>query len=256
MSKVYFAFGIHNHQPVGNFDFVFEDAFNKSYLPFIQMLELHPKIRIALHFTGILLDWIRSHHPELIDLVNKLVRRNQIEMMTGGYYEPILSIIPEDDRIGQIRKLTREVSDLFGYQPEGMWLAERVWEPTLPTTLHRAGVKYTIADDTHFKYAGLTDQELNGYYITEDLGNAVALFPISKRLRYTIPFEDPQATIDYLRGFTSGSEKSVIVFADDGEKFGVWPNTYQHVYRDGAFQRSAEIKSSEGENISANRLLF
>ena len=192
MSKVYFAFGIHNHQPVGNFDFVFEDAFNKSYLPFIQLLELHPKIRIALHFSGILLDWIRSHHPELIDLVNKLVRRNQIEMMTGGYYEPILSIIPEDDRIGQIRKLTREVSDLFGYQPEGMWLAERVWEPTLPTTLHRAGVKYTIADDTHFKYAGLTDQELNGYYITEDLGNAVALFPISKRLRYTIPFEDPQ----------------------------------------------------------------
>ena len=240
MSKVYFAFGIHNHQPVGNFDFVFEDAFNKSYLPFLQMLKKHPKIRIALHFTGILLDWIRDHHPELIDMVKKLVLRNQIEMMTGGYYEPILSIIPENDRVGQIMKLTTEVSDLFGYKAEGMWLAERVWEPTLPTTLHRAGVKYTIADDTHFKYAGLTEQELNGYYITEDLGNAVALFPISKRLRYTIPFEDPQATIDYLRGFASGGEKSVIVFADDGEKFGVWPNTYQHVYQNGWLERFFE----------------
>ena len=117
MSKVYFAFGIHNHQPVGNFDFVFEDAFNKSYLPFLQMLKKHPKIRIALHFTGILLGWIRDHHPELIDMVKKLVLRNQIEMMTGGYYEPILSIIPENDRVGQIMKLTTEVSDLGADAP-------------------------------------------------------------------------------------------------------------------------------------------
>ncbi len=233
MNKVYFAFGIHNHQPVGNFDFVFEDAYNNSYLPFLRILEQHPKIRIALHFTGILLDWIKVNHPELIDLVSKLVARNQIEMMTGGYYEPILSIIPEEDRVGQINKLSDEVNRLFGYRPHGMWLAERVWEPTLPSTLYQAHVKYTIADDTHFKYAGLTDNELNGYYITEDLGNAVALFPISKRLRYTIPFEDPQATIDYLSGFASGDGKSVIVFADDGEKFGVWPNTFKHVYEDG-----------------------
>ncbi len=240
MNKVYFAFGIHNHQPVGNFDFVFEEAYNKSYLPFVRILAQHPKIRIALHFTGILLDWIKANRPELIDLLGKLVERHQVEMMTGGYYEPILSIIPEADRLGQINKLSEELHRLFGINPKGMWLAERVWEPTLPSTLHKAGVKYTIADDTHFKYAGLTDNELNGYYITEDLGNAVALFPISKRLRYTIPFEDPQATIDYLSGFASGTEKSVIVFADDGEKFGVWPNTYQHVYEDGWLRRFFE----------------
>jgi len=237
MKKVNFLFGIHNHQPVGNFDFVFKDAYQKSYLPFIKVLERYPHMKIALHFSGILLDWIKVHQPELIELVRKMVHRGQIEMMTGGHYEPILSIIPKEDRIGQITKLSSEVKRLFDYEPKGLWLAERVWEPTLPSSLQKAGVKYTITDDTHFKYAGLTEDQLTGYYITEDLGNLTALYPISKKLRYTIPFEDPQVTIDYLRKMASEAGDSIIVFADDGEKFGVWPNTYDHVFNDKWLER-------------------
>jgi len=237
MKRVNFLFGIHNHQPVGNFDFVFSDAYNKSYLPFLKILENFPSIKIGLHFTGILIDWLKKNQPHLLTLVKKMVRRGQIEMMTGGYYEPILSIIPEEDRIGQIKMLTREVKSLFDYDARGMWLAERVWEPTLPTSLSRSGVQYTIIDDTHFKYAGLTDNQLIGYYITEDLGNSVILFPISKRLRYTIPFQDPEKTIEYLSSMATEDGQNIIVFADDGEKFGVWPNTYKHVYQDKWLER-------------------
>jgi 4-alpha-glucanotransferase len=233
MKKIKFVLGIHNHQPIGNFDFVFEDAYQKSYLPFLQVLERHPKIRISIHFTGILLDWLEENHPELIALVNKLKDNGQLEIMSGAYYEPIISVIPEADRIGQIKKLTNRVKEMFGYDASGMWLAERVWEPTLPGTLNDAGIKYSVIDDTHFLYAGLKDEDLNGYFISEDLGKKVFLFPISKYLRYTIPFQDPQATIDVLRNMASEDEERVLVFADDGEKFGVWPDTYQHVYENG-----------------------
>jgi alpha-amylase len=230
MKRVNFLFGIHNHQPIGNFDFVFQDAFEKSYYPFLEVLEKFPSIKIAIHFSGILIDWLKSNQPQLIQKIKKMVDRGQLEIMTGGYYEPILSIIPDEDRVGQINKLTREVQQLFDYTPKGMWLAERVWEPTLPSSLNKAGVKYTITDDTHFKYAGLSEDQLNGYYITEDLGNSTILFPISKRLRYTIPFEDPQVTIDHLHSLATEDGTNIVVFADDGEKFGVWPNTFEHVY--------------------------
>ncbi|MCB9058808.1 MAG: DUF1926 domain-containing protein [Calditrichae bacterium] len=233
MAKVKFVFGIHNHQPIGNFDFVFEDAYQKSYLPFLKILEKHPKIRISIHFTGILLDWLEIHHPELLQLVKKLRDNNQLEIMSGGYYEPIISVIPMQDRIGQIQKLTNRVKDLFDYDASGMWLAERVWEPTLPTALKAAGIKYTVVDDTHFKYAGLKPEELDGYFVSEDLGNTVFVFPISKNLRYTIPFQDPQETIKLLKNYVSETGDKVIVFADDGEKFGVWPDTYKHVYENG-----------------------
>lgn len=237
MKKVKFIFGIHNHQPIGNFDFVFEDAYQKSYLPFLKILEKHPKIRIAIHFTGILLDWLEAHHPELLQLVNKLRGNGQLELMSGGYYEPILSVIPPKDRKGQIQKLTRRVKDLFDYDATGMWLAERVWEPVLPSSMADAGITYTVVDDTHFKYAGLRDDALDGYYVSEDLGKQVAVFPISKHLRYTIPFQEPEATIDVLRRNVSDGGETVVVFADDGEKFGVWPKTYDHVYTNGWLDR-------------------
>ncbi len=237
MKRINFLFGIHNHQPIGNFDFVFQDAYEKSYLPFLEVLERFPSIKIALHFSGILLEWLKVNQPKLIKKVRAMVERGQIEIMSGGYYEPILSIIPEEDRIGQIKKLTDEVQDLFGCKPEGLWLAERIWEPTLPTSLSKAGVKYTITDDTHFKYAGLTEDQLTGYYITEDLGNSTMLFPISKRLRYTIPFEEPESTIDYLRSMATEDGQNIVVFADDGEKFGSWPNTFSHVYEEKWLER-------------------
>ena len=232
MKSINFLFGVHNHQPVGNFDFVFQEAFEKSYLPFLDVLEKFPSIKIAIHFSGILLDWFIKNQPEIISKVKKMVDRGQLEVMTGGYYEPILSIIPEKDQVGQIIKLTETVKELFNVTPEGLWLAERVWEPTLPATFVKAGVKYSIADDTLFKYAGLTDDQLTGYYITEDAGHSVFLFPISKKLRYTIPFEDPKVTIDYLYSMATEEGQNIVVFADDGEKFGVWPNTYNHVYKE------------------------
>ncbi|MGD9897615.1 MAG: alpha-amylase/4-alpha-glucanotransferase domain-containing protein [Calditrichaceae bacterium] len=237
MKKVKFVLGIHNHQPIGNFDFVFEEAYQKSYLPFLQVLQRHPKIRISIHFTGILLDWLENHHPELLGMIKEMTRAGQLEVMSGGYYEPIISVIPPKDRKGQIQKLTRRVKDLFGYDATGMWMAERVWEPTLPTTLSEAGINYSVVDDTHFKYAGLTEDELTGYYITEDLGNKVFLFPISKHLRYTIPFQDPQATIAHLRDVATEDGDNVVVFADDGEKFGVWPETFRHVYENGWLEK-------------------
>jgi len=237
MKKINFLFGIHNHQPVGNFDFVFEEAYQKSYLPFIEVLKNHPQIRIAIHFSGILLDWINAHHPDYMSKLQGMVEQGQLEILTGGFYEPILAVIPKADRLGQIKKLTATVKEIFGYQARGMWLAERIWEPTLPSTLYESGVEYTILDDTHFKYAGLRDEDLRGYYLTEDLCNTVRLFPISKRLRYTIPFEEPQATIDHLRSLVSEDSNAIVVFADDGEKFGVWPNTYDHVYTNGWLDR-------------------
>jgi alpha-amylase len=224
------ALGIHNHQPVGNFDFVYEDAYQKSYRPFLEVLERHPGIRLALHYTGPLLQWIFKHHPEMIDQIRRMVARRQVEILTGGLYEPIFSIIPDRDKHEQIQGLTRLLRRRTGYRPEGMWMAERVWEPHLPLVLSRAGVRYAILDDSHFKYAGLKDEDLLGYYVTEEQGAVLKLFPISKKLRYNIPFREPEETMEYLRELATEDGRRMIVFADDGEKFGSWPDTYQHCY--------------------------
>ncbi|MCG8605644.1 DUF1926 domain-containing protein [bacterium] len=246
MKKINFAFGLHNHQPVGNFDHVFKDAYHRAYLPFLELLENHPNIRIAQHYTGILFEWIKEHKPEFIPRLKSLVDAGQVEMMTGGFYEPILSVIPDRDKIGQIDKLTDFVRENTGYDPAGMWLAERIWEPHLPKPIAQAGLQYVVLDDSHFKSAGLTEAELHGYYLTEEEGATVSLFPISEMLRYTIPFQPPEKTIEYLKTLATEDGQTLVVFADDGEKFGIWPETYKHCYEDGwlaAFFQALEENS-------------
>ena len=62
--KVHFVCLLHSHQPVGNFDKVIEEAFQKSYLPYVQLFEEFPSIPLTNHFSGCLLAWLEQHHPE------------------------------------------------------------------------------------------------------------------------------------------------------------------------------------------------
>ena len=233
MKTVTLVFGVHDHQPVGNFDFVFEDAFQRAYLPFLDVLERHPNVRIAQHYSGILFEWILEHHPDYITRLKKMVDSGQVEMMTGAYYEPILISIPDVDKMGQIQKLTKTLKKQTGYSAKGFWLAERIWEPHLPKVLSEAGITYTIVDDSHFKYAGLREEELAGYYVTEEQGTTLNIFPISEKMRYAIPFKDVDVTMDFLRSLATEDGSKIAIFADDGEKFGVWPGTHEHVYEKG-----------------------
>ncbi len=228
MSPLTLALAFHNHQPVGNFGSVFEQAYERAYEPMVSALERHPNVRVALHYSGPLLDWLAEARPELIDRVRVLVRRGQAEIMTGGYYEPILPAIPDRDKRGQIAKLTKTAHDLFGYDPTGLWLAERVWEPYLPRPLARAGVGYTIVDDTHFYHVGLTEPELTGHFITEEGGEPLSIFPSLKSLRYRIPWQPVSDLMAWLRDQAAGGADPdrILVMGDDGEKFGLWPGTF------------------------------
>ncbi len=230
MKKVQFIFGIHLHQPVGNFDWVFEDAFQKSYKPFIETLKRYPLISIVIHISGSLLEWLEEHHPEYIDELAVLVSERNIEILSAGFYEPILAVIPDHDKIGQIKKLNKYIKKRFNYNAKGIWLTERVWEPHLTKQISKSGIEYLAVDDFHFLSAGKQISDLDGYYTTDEQDRRLGVFPISQKLRYAIPFQEPSATIDYLKSIASEDGKKVIVMADDAEKFGVWPGTYENCF--------------------------
>jgi 4-alpha-glucanotransferase len=224
---------IHAHQPVGNFDDVFERSYANSYLPFIGVLSKHPSIHAGLHYSGCLLEWIERAHPEYFEQLRTMVRDGQVEMIGGGFYEPVLIAIPPQDRLEQIRRLTDYIERHFQERPRGAWLTERVWEPQIPSVLAPAGVEYTLVDDNHFVGAGFEADQLYGYYLTEDLCQAVKILPGLKLLRYLIPFREVQETTQFLRGAAEAHPGGLAAMGDDLEKFGGWPGTYDHCYRNG-----------------------
>ncbi|MDR3256976.1 MAG: DUF1926 domain-containing protein [Endomicrobium sp.] len=261
MSKVKFVFCTHNHQPVGNFDWVFERAYQVSYRPFMNVMLNHPKIKWSMHASGMLWEYFAREHLDYIKNIKSLVASGNLELLSGGYYEPLMSSIPDRDKIGQINKMTCYIKDKFGCEEaNGVWLAERVWEPGMAKILAERGINYTVLDDSHFASAGMDIERLNGYYTTEEQGYSLNIFPISQKMRYLVPFADVENTIEYFKYLVKESPNSdpVVVMADDGEKFGMWPSTYKHVYENKWLERfltSLEENSDIVETVNFSEVL-
>ena len=246
-AKVSLILALHNHQPEGNFPDVFARTFAAAYEPFIRELEKFPELRVVQHYSGILLRWLQENRPEFMERLRRLVSAGQIEMMGGAFYEPILVMIPDDDKIGQLEKQQRFIREHFGVEAQGAWLAERVWEPHLARPLAEAGIRYTVLDDVLFRNVGFTEEDTLHYYVTEEVGQRLFIFPISEKMRYLVPFAEPQDTIDYLRSVAVPGEKRVVVLADDGEKFGSWPGTGQRVYAEKWLHRFFALLVENGD---------
>ncbi len=221
---------LHFHQPVGNFDDVVKRVCDRCYIPFLDTISRYTGIKWNLHFSGSLLEWLAKNAPGTIETVKGMVKDGRAELVGGAMYEPILSIIPEKDRIGQTVSMRRYISSVFHTDARGAWIPERTWEPHLVSSLAKAGVEYIILDDTHLLYAGIKKEDTYGYFITEDNGSSIRVFPSDKRLRYTMPFREPGETFDYIREVASRVRNPLFTYGDDVEKFGEWPRTFKLVY--------------------------
>jgi alpha-amylase len=227
-----FAFGLHLHQPVGNFDSVFEQHLREVYAPLLDQVIGGGCAPVSLHISGPLLDWLEAHGGGFLDQLGRRVANREVELLLAGYDEPILAVLSREDRLEQIGRMRDALRARFGIDPGGLWLTERVWEPDLAGDLHDAGVRYALVDDRHFLVAGFEPGALHQPWRTEHGGRSIDLFPIDEQLRYLVPFRPPAELAAHLRKLRREGHR-LAVLADDGEKFGGWPGTREWVYEKG-----------------------
>lgn len=244
-----FVFGIHLHQPVGNFDSVFADHLDRVYSPLLDALGGSAGLRFCLHLSGPLLDWLEHSGTAFLDQVGHLVSAGRIELLLSGADEPILAMLSRADRAEQVERMRERLARRFGFDARTLWLTERVWEPDLPADLVPAGVEAVLVDDRHLELTGIPRQEIGGWYRTEADGRDLALLPIDRELRYRIPFRPPADGPELLARWRAEG-RSLAVLVDDGEKFGGWPGTHEWVWRGGwmhRFLQSMERSVEAGE---------
>jgi alpha-amylase len=232
-------FGVHAHQPVGNFPSVIEEAHVRCYRMFLQTVERYPSFRFSVHFSGWLLDWLEEHYPDDMARLAAMTRRGQVEWFGSGDCEPVLASIPHRDRVAQIDRLSDKIEKRYGQRPRGAWLTERVWESAVVPSLADAGIEYVAVDDYHFLCAGEPAGRLDGHFTTEEDNRRLDLFPISEQARYRLPFSPAEAAVVWLEQQARAGHRAAVYF-DDIEKFGIWPETYQWVYEQGWLTRFIE----------------
>lgn len=235
MSKrsIHFPIVFHFHQPVDNFKWVYDESYEKAYRPLMEKIYEHPKVKFTLHFTGSLLEWLLDEKPIFKRMLMESVKRGQVEIIGGGYYEPIFAIIPERDQISQMKMLEKAVQEKLGYKVRGAWLSERVWEPNYPSFLKKAGLEYVIVDDNHLRGCGLTEEETFYSYTTEDSGRVIRVFEINEQIRYLTPWKSAVRAINYVEKNADEKGDRLIVFLSDAEKMGVWGTTNKLCYKEG-----------------------
>ena len=154
MRKTRLVIGTHNHLPLGFEQEEAERSYQEAFKPLLAVLYRYPGFPVTLHYSGILMEWLEESHPEFLTLLAEMVRRGQVEVLGGGYYDPILPMIPMSDKLGQLEKLTTWLRVHFETRPRGCWIAEKVWEPSLAVVLRASGLDYTFLDDGQFRLAG------------------------------------------------------------------------------------------------------
>ena len=239
--KTKLLFGVHMHQPVDNFSEAVDEAVKKCYEPFFEIFKCYPTLKIALHCSGWLLEYIKKNHNKLFKNIKKLSINGNIEIFSAGFYEPVLSSIPKKDRIAQIKKLNKTIKKEFLQTPKGAWLTERVWDDSLIDDFAKCGIEYVMVDDYHLIVSGFDESKLQGYFYSEYNGKKIALFPINKALRYALPFKSVKEAIKDIK-----EQKNGIIF-DDLEKFGLWPKTYEWVYEKGWLKEFFETLQDDKE---------
>lgn len=219
MPKINFIFVIHFHQPAGQLEQVLERIYNNSYKLLLDIFKMFTDIKVAVHISGPLLLELYERYPEWINEIAKLGDHGTIEFLAGSFGEAILPILPPEDRYHQVREYMKLFTRIFGYKPKGMWLPERVWEPSLPETLVKNGIEYVILDDTTFQRK---DNDTLYAWVTEDSGYLLKLLFIDTKLRYILPWRKHDEVFNYMLSRADEKGDRYLLWGSDAEKFGEW----------------------------------
>lgn len=195
MQKCNCIIGTYNHVPQGTEESSFEETYQVSWRPFLSALYRFPDISAVLHYSGTVLAWLEARHPEFIMLLEEMATRKQIELLGGGFFAPLLPLVPGPDRLGQIEMLTTYIRKSFGKRPRGCWIQDYAWEPVLASGLEACGFDYTFLQERQFSIAGA---DLDRLSITEDQGRSILVFPVfdaMESLPRLLPFHEAIAEL-------------------------------------------------------------
>ena len=81
MAPIRFVFGLHVHQPVGNFDHVFAQHVEDVYRPLLDRLAARGFLPVVLHLSGPLLEWLEAHEPAYLDRLGALASEGKVEIL-------------------------------------------------------------------------------------------------------------------------------------------------------------------------------
>jgi hypothetical protein len=213
-SGVKVILGFNAHFPLGASSGLFETIYETRIKPFFQTLYQFPNVPAALHFSGSFLYKIDRMHDALSSLVTELLERKQVEIIGGGFYEPMMPLLSHHERIGQIELLTTYLRKSFNKRVTGAYIPDIAWDQSTAYSLSTVGMLYTFVDEQRFIDAGLTLNDYKTPCITENRGRLITVFPVHSSISSELRRRGPKEVFDNLAARSKNETRLWTIFPD------------------------------------------
>lgn len=101
---------------------IFEKVAKKSYVPMLRvLLHLSHKFKdfhVAFSCSGVFLDQAEQYCPEVIELIQQLVKTGQTELLSETYYHSLASLYSPKEFREQVEMHGKKLKNLFDYSPQ------------------------------------------------------------------------------------------------------------------------------------------
>ena len=173
MDSIYVCFNFRSVSVYSDSPDEYDKMYQTVYKPLARFLYSHPDFKFSFSFTGPQLLYYKKKRNEFLTIIKELVERNQVEILGGGFYAPVLPLLFPVDRNTQIDMLSTEIRQTVGKLPRGITLFGDIWDSSLVNNLQTCGIKYTLLDSS-----SIPENKQNFLYnIMHDFGKSVELFP-------------------------------------------------------------------------------
>jgi len=162
-----------------------EKDFQTIYKPLIKFLFSNPQFCFSFSFTGMQIEYYKKRKCEFLTTLKQLVDRKQIEVLGGGFYDPVLPLLYTADRNGQIDKMSAEIRQSIGKRPRGISLFADSWDSSLVNNLQTCGIEYVLLDSSFISIKKHKFIPL----IMSNLGKSVEILPYYDNLKPVIQSE-------------------------------------------------------------------
>lgn len=173
MGSIYISFNLKSVSTCMESNEILDKNYQAVYKPIVKFLYTHPDFPFSFSLSGNQIRFFKKRKNELITIFRELVERKQVEVLGGGYYDPVLPLLYPVDRNGQIDMLSAEIRQTVGKRPRGISLFGDCWDSSLVNNIHTCGIEYvllesTLIPDNKRKFLPI---------IMSDLNKSVDIFP-------------------------------------------------------------------------------
>ena len=202
MSAIYVSFSLMSISSYLENNDTFEKDYQAVYKTIAKFLFSHSELSFTFSFLGNQFAYIKKRHPEFFVLLKEMIDRKQVEILGGGYYNPVMPLLYPIDRNGQIEMLSSEIRNATGKLPRGLSLFADCWDSSLINNCHSTGMEYVLLEET------MVPNNKNKFLpiVMSEIGKSVEIYVVSNRLNPVL-FETPEEFLAELINTVEKCEK-------------------------------------------------